>query len=213
MRQYEPEIRRAIRVRLTDPRMRRLMDSMDICQSVLGNFFVRVAAGQFDLDEPEQLIKLLVTMARNKIRDQFRRQHAERRDQGRVAAAGNELLAAVADSADSPSQIVAGHELLEMMRSRLSDEERFLADQRAAGRQWDDIAGEVNGRPGGTSQEVGTSDRPRGSRTGIGRDRTCLRPIPSTGVNGFRGCGTTSGSAGNGANECWRNRMSTSIRR
>ena len=46
VRTYEPELRRAIRVRLTDARLRRLIDSIDICQSVLAGFFVRTAAGQ-----------------------------------------------------------------------------------------------------------------------------------------------------------------------
>src|SRR5262249_35579497 len=32
---YEPAIRRAVRFRLTDPRLRRTCDSMDVCQSVL----------------------------------------------------------------------------------------------------------------------------------------------------------------------------------
>jgi hypothetical protein len=45
---YEPTIRMAIRLRLSDPALRRLLDSMDICQSVLANFFVRAAAGQFE---------------------------------------------------------------------------------------------------------------------------------------------------------------------
>ena len=37
---YEPAIRIAVRARLTDPKLRRVLDSMDICQSVLGNFFI-----------------------------------------------------------------------------------------------------------------------------------------------------------------------------
>jgi RNA polymerase sigma-70 factor (ECF subfamily) len=67
VRLYEPTIRMAIRVRLSDPALRRLFDSMDICQSVLANFFVRAASGQFELAPPDQLVKLLVTMARNKL--------------------------------------------------------------------------------------------------------------------------------------------------
>jgi RNA polymerase sigma-70 factor (ECF subfamily) len=51
---------------LTDPRLRRVLDTVDVCQSVLGGF-VRAAAGQFDLEQPEQLVKLLTTMARNRI--------------------------------------------------------------------------------------------------------------------------------------------------
>jgi hypothetical protein len=41
---------------------------MDICQSVLATFFVRVAAGEYDLKEPDDLIKLLPNMTRNESR-------------------------------------------------------------------------------------------------------------------------------------------------
>jgi len=67
VRRYEPTIRRTVRVRLRNLRLRRVLDSMDVCQSVLLNFFVRVAAGQFELDTPNQLLKLLATMARHKV--------------------------------------------------------------------------------------------------------------------------------------------------
>ena len=35
VRRYEPAIRRVIRLRLTDARLRRAFDSMDVCQSLL----------------------------------------------------------------------------------------------------------------------------------------------------------------------------------
>src|SRR2546425_4632263 len=84
VRLYEPTIRMAIRVRLSDPALRRLLDSMDICQSVLANFFVRAASGQFQLETADQLVKLLVTMARNKLTNYALQQRAARRDQRRV---------------------------------------------------------------------------------------------------------------------------------
>src|SRR5206468_9976043 len=34
VRRYEPAVRVAVRVRLTDPGLRRVLDSMDVCQSV-----------------------------------------------------------------------------------------------------------------------------------------------------------------------------------
>ena len=37
VRRYEP----AVRANLVDPNLRRHFDSLDICQSVLGSFFVR----------------------------------------------------------------------------------------------------------------------------------------------------------------------------
>src|SRR5439155_10201521 len=110
VRQYEPEIRRAVRIRLANPRLQQVLDSMDICQSVLANFFTRAAAGQFDLESPEQLIRLLISMARNKVTDAARRQQAARRDNRRQG--GEDALAGVADSGASPSEVVAGAELL-----------------------------------------------------------------------------------------------------
>jgi RNA polymerase sigma-70 factor (ECF subfamily) len=142
VRQYEPVIRRAVRVWLVDARLRRLFDSLDVCQSVFGSFFVRLSLGQYQLEKPEQLISLLVTMARNKLSDQARKQQAECRDHRRMEAGGVETRS-IASSADSPSQVVAGKELLQEFRQRLTEEERHLADQRALGREWSDLASEL----------------------------------------------------------------------
>src|SRR3990172_963149 len=64
---YESTIRVAVRIRLTDPRLRRQFDSMDVCQSVLASFFVHAATGAYVLDEPRQLVALLTKMAQNKL--------------------------------------------------------------------------------------------------------------------------------------------------
>jgi RNA polymerase sigma-70 factor (ECF subfamily) len=66
VRRYEPAIRRAVRVRLIDARLRRVLDSTDICQSVLGSFFAHAGEDRYDLDTPEQLIKLLIGMVRQR---------------------------------------------------------------------------------------------------------------------------------------------------
>jgi RNA polymerase sigma-70 factor (ECF subfamily) len=147
VRRYEPEIRRAIRLRLTDPGLRRVFDSMDICQSVLANFFIRAAAGQFDLEEPEQLLHLLVVMAQNKLRDQVSYHRAARRDQRRVEPGGDLPLQGVRESTPSPSQAVAARELLEAVRAALTEQEGSLFDQRALGRDWNSIAAERGERP------------------------------------------------------------------
>lgn len=139
VRQFEPELRRAVRVRLSDPRLRRVVDSGDICQSVLANFFIRASVGEYDLNKPDQLLGLLLVMARNKVRDKARRQAADKRDAGLMEPlpAG---LDALAGSAFDPARIVASQDLLAQVRLRMSDEERQLADLRAAGHAWPEIA-------------------------------------------------------------------------
>jgi RNA polymerase sigma-70 factor (ECF subfamily) len=147
VRLYEPEIRRAVRLRLTDPGLRRVLDSMDVCQSVLAAFFVRAAAGQFDLEQPDQLLRLLVVMARNKLRDQVSYHHAACRDRRRLEAAGAGLLGGVRAAAPSPSAALAAQELWQKVRDALAPAERELAEQRALGRDWNSIAAERGERP------------------------------------------------------------------
>ena len=89
VRQFEPLIRREIRMQLDDHRLSRLFDSMDICQSVLASFFLRTAAGEYDLERPEQLVGLLVTMARNKLASAARRENRECRDHRRRNGEGD----------------------------------------------------------------------------------------------------------------------------
>jgi RNA polymerase sigma-70 factor (ECF subfamily) len=142
VRRYEPEIRREVRFLLRDPFLRRTFDSMDVCQSVLGSFFLRAALGEYDLQRPEDLIRLLISMTRNKVVDATRRQRAQRRDHRRSTSLDAVDLAA---QTPSPSQVVEGRELLAAFRDRLSGEERQLAELRAAGREWADVAHELGG--------------------------------------------------------------------
>jgi RNA polymerase sigma-70 factor (ECF subfamily) len=145
VRQYEPAIRRSLRLRL-DPRLRRSCDSMDLCQAVLGSFFVRTAAGQYDLETPEQLLKLLATMARHKLYKARRDQLRARRDARREMAVNAEAQQVPA-AASTPSQQVAARELLDEVRRRLSDEERQLMELRSQGHDWAGIAAELGGSP------------------------------------------------------------------
>lgn len=148
MRRYEPLIRREVRLGISDRRLKRAFDSLDVCQSVLASFFVRAATGQYDLESQEQLVQLLMSMARNKLASLARREHRLRRDVRRVAESKPEILEQVVDKVDSPSQIVLRRELVERMRAELSDDERQIADLRMEGLGWDEVAA----RLGGTAQ-------------------------------------------------------------
>jgi len=154
VRRYEPAIRTAVRVRLTDRSLRRLLDSMDICNSVLGSFFVRVAAGQYELEEPKKLLNLLVTIAERKLRDIAKRERAERRGGGKGPIAlppGGEPV----DPRPDPAHVVANRELLHMLYQRLSPAHQYLWDQRVLDRAWEEIAAASGRTPAALRQQFG----------------------------------------------------------
>ena len=139
---YEAQVRRIVRVQLTNPALKRQFDSSDLRQSVLGDFFVRVALGQFELQNAGQLIGLLKKMAENKLLNKVEHHHAARRDTRRLET-GQLHDSELAGPAATPSRIAAGRELLAEVRARLTDQERYLAEQRAAGRSWGELAAEL----------------------------------------------------------------------
>lgn len=144
VRRYESAIRRVVRIHLRDQRLRRVLDSMDICQSVLASFFVRTALGEYKLDTPAQLLSLLTTIARNKLTNQAYHLQAKRRDLRRDAAIGEDAQQ-VRHLTSDPSEQASAREILQQVRDRLDDDERYLAEQRALGRGWKEIADEVGG--------------------------------------------------------------------
>jgi RNA polymerase sigma-70 factor (ECF subfamily) len=147
VRRYEPAIRRSVRLRLRDPRLRRLLDSVDICQSVMASFFVRAASGQYDdLDQPGRLVALLTTMARNKLASQARKAEVGRRDP-RLPSLGSEKGAEVPDRQPSPSRCLASRDLLQVVYRQLSEEEQQLVERRGQGQRWDEIAAELGNTP------------------------------------------------------------------
>lgn len=145
IRKYEPAIRRAVRVRMSDTRLGAAFDSMDICQSVMASFFVRAASGQYDLDNAGQLIGLLVSMARKKLAMQVRRQRAAKRDHRRVVGAVEDM--GIAGHGSTPSAQIAAKDLWQHVHEHLNDEEQQLVDLRGQGMEWKEIAEQLNGSP------------------------------------------------------------------
>jgi RNA polymerase sigma-70 factor (ECF subfamily) len=148
VRRYERPVRVAVRARLTDVRLRRQFDSLDVVQSVMGAFFADVAAGRYDLESPGQLAALLMKMAQNKLLMQARRHKQQRRDVTRTEAAGDDAPP-LADASPGPERHAIARELLQALYDQLTAEERDLAVRRAAGQQWTEIAAELGGTPQG----------------------------------------------------------------
>jgi RNA polymerase sigma-70 factor (ECF subfamily) len=123
--------------------LRRLVDSVDICQSILGRFFVGFFAGKYELQSPEQLIALLLRMAKNEVCDQIRKQRTVRRGGREAQESALHSVEALADSDISPSDQASNAELVEKMFRELSSYERFLAERRMAGFGWAELAAEL----------------------------------------------------------------------
>lgn len=148
VKQYEPLIRRMVRLRIEDERLSRVFESMDVCQSVLGSFFVRAAMGQFDVQEPGQLVNLLITMTKNKVASAARKEYRQKRDRRRVSDADSQQLDRVVADADTPSVVLGGQELIDQARARMRDDERQISQLRSAGCSWEEVAEKM----GGTAQ-------------------------------------------------------------
>jgi RNA polymerase sigma-70 factor (ECF subfamily) len=144
VRRYEPAIRRAVRFRLADAGLGNLLDSMDVCQSVLRSFFVRAGSGQYSLETPGQVLRLLTAMARNKLASQTRKQRSLRRDNRRDSPIAEEESRLIAPG-DSPSAALAVLDLQQEVRRRLAPDEWQLLDLKNQGHDWAAIAAQVGG--------------------------------------------------------------------
>jgi RNA polymerase sigma-70 factor (ECF subfamily) len=146
VRVYAPAIRRAVRVRMADDRLRRVFDSSDICQSVLASFFACAALGQYELESHEELLQLLVTMARNMLVQAVRKQRTKKYDHRRLDPGGLES-AQVADSAADPARLVSNAEMHQEVTRRLPKQERVLLELPQQGYTWNEIAEQWGGKP------------------------------------------------------------------
>ncbi len=136
---FAPYIRRSVRARLSQLGLRAAADSHDLCQSVLGSFLLRAAAGEYDLNDADALQRLLLTMARNKLAALARRENAQRRDRRRIED-GIDLDELPAGSRSDPGSQVAARDLLAEVRARLTADELELFQARQNGESWEAIA-------------------------------------------------------------------------
>jgi len=146
VRRYERALLREIRLRLRDPRLRRALDSKDICQSVLASFFLRAASGQYDLQKSGQLLRLLIAMAQNKLASQARHSYVSRRDHESLRTGLNEEEQLTARG-PGPEEAATARDLCAALLGALSEEERQLADRRGRDEEWSRIAAELGGNP------------------------------------------------------------------
>lgn len=153
VKSYESVIRVAIRARLRDPVYNRMFDSMDICQSVMASFFPRAVLGQYDFDEPKQLVALLITVAKSKVSNQIRHFRSQRRDVKRDRSQNDPLAEELTGNQPAPSKIMQARELMELIRARLSMEEQRIVELRQKGYHWNEVAEHLGGTAEGRRKQ------------------------------------------------------------
>jgi RNA polymerase sigma-70 factor, ECF subfamily len=83
----------ALAAKRTSPQLGRRLDSEDSVQTVFRTFFRRVAECNYDVPDGEEIWKLLLVIALNKIRDAFRHHKAAKRDVRRTGSGETNELA------------------------------------------------------------------------------------------------------------------------
>jgi eukaryotic-like serine/threonine-protein kinase len=137
---YFSRLTALVRARLSI-RLQSRLDADDVVQSTYRSFFVRAAAGQFELDASGDLWRLLARMALHKLSHQVGRHTAEKR-----AVSTEERLSdanEIASREPSPDEAAAVADELEFVMRSLNDTERRTLELRLQGELLEAIAAEL----------------------------------------------------------------------
>jgi len=127
------------------------IDAEDIVQSVFRTFFHRARQGQFHLEEPDDICKLLARITAHKTFRQIAFHRRAKRDAGQETAQGDDaqdLLMKLMMAEPSPEEATAFLDQLQHFFAKLADEERRILELRMEGYNNVEIA-----------QRLGISDR------------------------------------------------------
>lgn len=125
----------------TDPRIALQVDPEGIVQSVFRTFFRRVSDGHYDVIESEELWKLFLVIALNKIRKSANHHRAAKRDATLASSLDAPLLdvASAQDQRALQTLRLTIHEIL----SDVSDSQRQIVLLRIEGHEVQEIADQV----------------------------------------------------------------------
>jgi DNA-directed RNA polymerase specialized sigma24 family protein len=150
---FEPFIRRFARFRMRNRsnhrRLRPELDSGDICQSIFKSLFVGLKHGRFELDQPEQLQKLLSAMVRIKVASKARRVSVTLREILDLDAPQQRV-----DSGPGPEKVVDDRDLLDMILKKFAPDELDLLVRRLHDQPWPAIAEAVGSTSEGLRKKL-----------------------------------------------------------
>jgi len=140
---YGPHIQRVVRRRLNQS-MRSKFDSIDFVQMVWASFFTepeRIA----EFRNPEELVRYLVAIARNKVIDESRRRTKfQKYDVNRERPLDQpEISESSQRSLETPSQLAIAHETWHSMFDRLSERNQMILEMRRNGATYIEIGAKL----------------------------------------------------------------------
>ncbi len=143
---YEPFIRRSLRFRIARASLNPAADSVDVCQSVLIGFLMRLSGGNYELHSEEDLRKLLMAIANKKFLRLKRHETAAKRCRAQTESLSDlpELAARPENPSISPLKTC---ELLRQLTLRLSAQELELFRSRGLGQSWTNIGEKLGESP------------------------------------------------------------------
>jgi RNA polymerase sigma factor (sigma-70 family) len=139
LRQLDPILRRLIRLRLIDGRLRHVLDTTDIFQSLLKDFLSQKEDGSSRTESSAGLYAYLAAAVRYKI------QTRARKESRHTAGLPDEWEPASPEP--TPEQHAQDHDLRQAIRSRLPERTRQLFDLKLQGLTWNAIAEQTEGDP------------------------------------------------------------------
>ena len=143
---YEPFLRRTLRFRITRASLNPAADSVDLCQSVLIGFLMRLSAGDYEFGSEEEIRKMLLAIANKKFLKLNRREMAAKRCRAQTQSLND--LPEIAASVEKPAaKSMKTTEMLQQLSMRMSSQEMELYRLRSVGRDWTSISEELGESP------------------------------------------------------------------
>jgi RNA polymerase sigma-70 factor (ECF subfamily) len=170
-RRYEPEVRLVARKRLSAA-LRPYLDSMDLVQSVHRSVLFGLRNQKFDLERPEQLVALALTIVRRKAARKWQRAQRQQRLSGQGWSSDTslpDLFAALSSPDADPADTARYRDAVAQICTHLEDTDRQIMELLLLGYRTADAARELGLNPDVTRVKVSRL-RQRLRAAGIGAE-------------------------------------------
>ena len=124
--------------------LRPYLDSVDLVQSVHRSLMIALRTRDYDLENPEQLVALAITMVRRKTARHWRRMQRQKRMDGASDSQNLAVvMASLCDSREDPAEEAQFTDLIERLCDELDETERRMLDLRLQGYTSPEVAAEL----------------------------------------------------------------------